>query len=129
MEWNVGATLAVAHHENQILYVDGCVRRAPARGAPTWAILNQIPVVVQWFVVVLDFYSSGPATPAELVAKCLVFFITHVADAIGKSGYVVTPKMPTPLAPHHEFKDSPKDEKHQKGFEQEKGYQPQAHEQ
>lgn len=107
--------------------------RHPCRGTPAWVpdmwILHQIPVVVQWSVVVLDFYSSGSTTPAELVAECLVFFITHVADAIGKSGYVVTPKMPTPLAPHHEFKDGPKDEKHQKGFEQEKRYQPQAHEQ
>ena len=105
----------------------------PRRGAPTWAppmrVLNQIPVVVQGSVVVLDFYLSGPTTPAELVAECLVFFITHAADAVGESGYLIAPKMPTPFAPHHEFKDGPKDEKHQKGFEQEKGYQPQAHEQ
>lgn len=129
MEWNVGTTLAVAHHENQIVYVIGCVRRAPAGGAPTWAILHQIPVVVQGSVVVLNFHPSGSTTPAELVAECLVLFITHAADAVGKGGYMVAPKMPTPLAPHHEFEDGPKDEKHQKGFEQEKGYQPQAHEQ
>lgn len=98
-------------------------------GANKWAILHQIPVVVQGSVVVLDFYFSGSATPAELVAKCFVFFIAHAADAVGKGGYLVPPKMPTPLAPHHEFKDGPKDEKHQKGFKQEKGYQPQAHEQ
>lgn len=102
---------------------------ASLRGCSQCGFLHQIPVVVQGPVVVLDFYFSGSTTPAELVAECLVFFITHAADAVGKGGYVVAPKMPTPLAPHHEFEDGPKDEKHQKGFEQEKGYQPQAHEQ
>ena len=126
----VGAPLAGAHNENQIVYVIGCACEGRPRGAPLRGrVLYQIPVVVQGPVVVLDFYFSGPTTPAELVAKCLVFFVTHATDAVGKSGYVMTPKMPTPLAPHHEFKDGPKDEKHQKGFEQEKGYQPQAHEQ
>lgn len=108
--------------------LDACAKGA-REGRPYGTILHQIPVVVQGPVVVLDFYLSGPTTSAELVAKCLVFFVTHAADAVGKGGYVVAPKMPTPLAPHHEFKDGPKDEKHQKGFEQEKGYQPQAHEQ
>ena len=124
----VRATLAVALSDVPIFRSSRV--GSPARGDSTRGVtLHEVFFAVTGLVVVFDRYLSAATSMVEFGTEGVVFIIAHVADAIGKGRYSVAPKKPAPSATHHEFKEEAYDEKHQKGFEQEKGYQPQAREQ